>query len=40
MFIKPNALKKLMKEAFKGGGLRVAKTEGRLYLAGSYWAVE
>lgn len=40
MFIKPNALKKLMKEAFKGSGLRVAKTEGRLYLAGSYWAVE
>lgn len=40
MFIKPNALKKLMKEAFKGGGLRVAKMEGRLYLAGSYWAVE
>lgn len=41
MFLKPNVLNGLMKEAYKNGGLRVGRTEDdRIYIGGLYWEVE
>ncbi|MCI8592681.1 MAG: hypothetical protein HFI88_10145 [Lachnospiraceae bacterium] len=40
MFTKPQAVKKLMKEAYNGAGLRLAATEERYYIAGNYWEMD
>lgn len=40
MFTKPQAVKKLMKEAYNGAGLRLAATEERYYIAGNYWKMD
>ena len=40
MFLKTNLLKRLMKQAYAGGGLVVARRGDWIYLSGSYWEVE
>lgn len=40
MFLRPSTLNALMKQAYKGTGLIVAKTEEYLYIAGYYWETE
>lgn len=40
MFLKTAGFKKLIKEAYKGAGLRIGHTQDGLYLAGSYWAMQ
>lgn len=40
MFINIRILKTLMKEAYKGGGLKLAQSEDRFYIAGSYWEMD
>lgn len=40
MFLNTNILCRLMKQAYKEGGLVVARSEERLYLAGLYWRMD
>ncbi len=40
MFINTQILKRLMKEAYKGKGLRVARTEERYYISGGHWELD
>lgn len=40
MFLNMNILKKLMKQAYKSGGLYVGQTEDRYYIAGLYWEMD
>ena len=40
MFLKTNLLNRLMKQAYAGGGLVVARRGDWIYLSGSYWEVE
>ncbi len=40
MFLKTNLLNRLMKQAYAGSGLVVARRGDWLYLSGSYWEVE
>lgn len=40
MFLKTAGFKRLIKEAYKGTGLRIGNTERTLYLSGSYWIIE
>lgn len=40
MIFNENVLKKLMKTAYKGGGLLAANKEGRILLEGGWWIVE
>lgn len=37
MFLNTSILTKMMKEAYKGPGLRIAKSKGALLIGGSYW---
>lgn len=39
MFIKTTLFKKLMKEAYKGAGIRIGHKKDYYYIAGSYWAL-
>lgn len=39
MFIKTSLFKKLLNEAYKGGGIRIGHQKDRFYIAGSYWAL-
>lgn len=40
MFLKPQILKKMMKEAYKGSGLVLAATKERYYISGYWWELE
>lgn len=40
MFVNTKILKSLMKEAYKCGGLKLAQTEERIYIAGNYWEMD
>ena len=40
MFLKTNLLNRLMKQAYAGGGLVVARRGDWIYLCGSYWEAE
>lgn len=40
MFIKTAGFKKLIKEAYKGSGLRIGNTGNGLYIGGSYWVMQ
>ncbi len=40
MFLKTNLLNRLMKQAYAGGRLIVARRGDRIYLCGGYWEVE
>lgn len=40
MFLNMNILKKLMKQAYKSGGLYVGQSEDRYYIAGLYWEMD
>ncbi len=39
MFIKTSLFKKLLKEAYKGAGIRIGHGGKRFYIAGSYWGL-
>lgn len=39
MFIKTSLFKKLLREAYKGTGIRIGHSGKRFYIAGSYWAL-
>lgn len=39
MFLRPTILNRLMKKAYKGAGLAVAKKDGWMYIAGRSWEV-
>ncbi len=40
MFLNNGILKRLMKQAYKAGGLIVARTEKRTYIAGNFWEMD
>lgn len=40
MFLKTNLLKRLMKQAYAGGGLIAAGRGDWIYISGSYWEIE
>lgn len=39
MFLKTAGFKRLIKEAYKGSGLRIGATDKAIYLSGGYWII-
>lgn len=40
MFIKTQGFKRLIKEAYKGPGLRIGRDDRGIYIVGAYWALQ